>query len=137
MEAPNHALRNLLVALGCCLLVAGAVLLLWFGQVVYQIVTEPEKVRIIQYIMEHVSTEGPIITGSAAESSFEVTLSDSAKAFGFFFLGVLALGVLAGIVKALLSGGVEVIRGALAIQAFPVTGETPQSKQRVYLTRKG
>lgn len=137
MESPIQALRYFLIAIGCCLLIAGSVLLLWFGQMVYQIVTEPEEVRIIQFIMEHISNkEGPVIFGSSSEHKFELSLSESAKTFAFFFLSIFALGVLSGIVKALVSGGVEIIKGALAIPALPEANENSQSSQRIYPTRK-
>lgn len=131
MESPIQLLRYSLIALGACLVIAGGVLFLGFGQLVYDIVNEPEKVRIIQFVLEQISGEGPLISGSSAGSEFELRLSEPAKTFGFFFLGVFALGILAGIVKALVSAGVEIMKGALALQRVTEANETSQANKRV------
>ncbi len=132
MDSPNQALRYFLIALGCCLLVTGGVLLLWFGQIVYQIVTEPEEVRIIQFIMEQVSyKDGSFISGSSSGQKFELILSDSAKTFVFFFLGIFVLGVLSGIIKAIVSSGVEIIKGALAMPTLPKGNDHSRSSHLI------
>lgn len=136
MESPIQFLRYSLIALGACLVLAGGVLLLWFGQLVYDIVNAPEKVRIVQFVLEQISVEGPIISGSSTESEFELSLSEPAKTFGFFFLGVFALGVLAGIVKTLVSAGVEIIKGAMAMQPGTESNGNPQSDKRIHPTHK-
>ena len=136
MESPLQFVRYFLITLGACLLIAGSVLLLWFGQMVYLIVTGPEQVRIIQFILEHITVDGPMVWGASSGEDFELSFSESAKTFCFFFLGVCSLSVLAGIAKSLLSGGVEIIKGALAIQAAPDSGKNSATNSRFSQTHK-
>lgn len=116
MNTNSDTLRHLLLLLGFCLIATGGLLLLWFGHLVFQIVTEPENVRIVEFILENIIVDEPLISGHMADSEFEITLSESGRTFGFFILGIFALGILSGILNTLLTGGVEIMKWAMSIR---------------------
>jgi hypothetical protein len=136
MESTLHYLRYLLITIGIALLAAGGLLLLWGGQLVYQVINQPEQVRVVQFILERITVDAPVVSGTFSGAAFELSLSDSAKTFGFVLLGVFAVGALAGVVKALLLGGIEVIKGALSLKANAEASENSQNNSRVVQTNR-
>ena len=125
-----HILRYLLIALAISLMIGGGLLLLWCGQIVMQIINEPEQVGLLQFIAKQIPNDGPLVFGGTSESNFEINLSGSGKMVIFFVLGIFALGVLAGIVKSLISAGVDIMRAALAIPLPPERDDRPQATNR-------
>jgi len=125
--------RYVLLALGVCLLVAGALLLLWFGLLVQKILMTPGEVQLIEYVAAHIGPDEPLLSGVVAGESFRVKISETGRTFGFFLLGLIALSILAGIVKALVVGGVEIIKGAAAIAVGTPAGEGGKGQRGVHV----
>lgn len=119
-----QGVRYALMGIGVCLLVVGGLLLLWFGLLVQEIVRSPEEVQLIQYVAAHIGTETPVVAGRLGGEDFRLEFSETFRSFGFFFLGLLALSILSGIVKALVIAGVDILKGAMAMEIRD-TGKAP------------
>ncbi len=88
-------------------------LLLYFGVMVFQIIHDPEKVKIVEFVLHHVQIGDKAIYGTLNNRPVEIYLSKSLRTVLFAFLGILMFSALAGIVKALISGGIKIIKLAL------------------------
>ncbi len=106
-------LRRPLVWFGVLIVAVGGFLLLYFGIMVFQVVHDPEKVKIIEFVLHHVQTDDKAIYGTLNNKPVEIYLSKSLRTVLFAFLGILVFSALAGIVKALISGGIKIIKLAL------------------------
>jgi len=103
-------LRTPILATGLILVAMGAVLLIYLGLVVVKVLNTPEEVRIVQFVQEHVQAGERAFSGRIDDREFEVNLSESVRTVSFLLLGVTIFGVLASILRALISGGIELIR---------------------------
>lgn len=108
-------LRIFLICLGAVLIIYGAIMLMFFGNMVYELCTHPERVELVNYILANIKKGGPMAyarTPQGEEMVFEV--SETGKTFGFLVMGMMGLGVLAGVVRAMIWGGVEIIKVTLS-----------------------
>jgi hypothetical protein len=103
-------LRTPILATGIILVAIGAVLLIYLGMMAIKILNTPEDVRIVQFALENVAVGEKALSGHVGDQEFEVNLSAPVRSVLFLFLGVTLFGVLAGILKSLISGGVKLIR---------------------------
>lgn len=103
-------LRKPILATGIILVAIGAVLLIYLGLMAIKILNTPDDVRIVQFALETVSVGEEALSGRIGDQEFEVNLSAPVRSVLFLFLGVVLLGVLAGILKTLIAGGVNLIR---------------------------
>lgn len=109
------AIRGPVLTLGSILVLLGAVLLLFLGAMVYLVITAPQEVAIVQFVLEHVRAGDTAIYGTMKDPqtmqniNFELNWSESVRTVSFLFLGVALLGVLAGIARAIITGGVSLI----------------------------
>jgi hypothetical protein len=108
----NSGAHSLLLALGVLLVGAGGLLLAYLGLLVFQVINSPEKVKIVQFILEHLQIGDKAFYGTVGKETFEVHLTEPVRTAIFFFLGILILGVLARILSTLISSGLEMIRMA-------------------------
>jgi len=102
--------RTPILATGIILVAIGAVLLIYLGLMVIKILNTPEEIRIVQFALENMAVGEEAISGHIGDQEFEVNLSAPIRSALFLFLGVVLFGVLASILKALISGGVALIR---------------------------
>lgn len=115
--SPDHlsAIRRPVLTLGGILVLLGAVLLLFLGAMVWLVITAPQEVAIVQFVLEHVRAGDTAIYGTMKDPqtlqniNFELNWTESVRTISFLFLGVAILGVLAGIAKILISSGVSLI----------------------------
>lgn len=103
-------LRTPILATGILLVGMGAVMLIYLGLMVIKVLNSPEEIRIVQFIQETVGIGDQVFSGNVGEQEIDVHLSESVRTVLFLILGVSLFGVLAGILKALISGGIELIR---------------------------
>lgn len=103
-------LRTPILAIGLLLVGIGAVMLVYLGLMVFKVLNSPEEIRIVQFIQENLSVGDQVISGHVGEQELEVNLSKPIRTVLFLFMGVGLFGVLAGVLKALISGGIELIR---------------------------
>lgn len=124
--------RRLLVICGTALILCGCVFILYFASFVFQIVNQPEDVKIVEYTFNILgkSPPQPSISGTFAHPSdpsqsvaFQMTVSDDIKTFAFFILGIMGLGVLVGIARTLISSGTALVK-----LAFTQKSESPPPK---------
>ena len=112
-EQIPEGIRRPLVWFGILIVAFGGFLLLYLGIVVYQVINNPEKVKIVEFVLRQVQIDDKAIFGSINNKPVEIYLSKELRTVFFVFLGVLMFSALAGIVKALISGGVKIIKVAL------------------------
>ena len=105
-----EGLRTPILATGILLVGMGAVMLIYLGLMVLKVLNTPEEVRIVQFIQETVGIGDQVLFGNVGEQEIDIHLSESVRTVLFLILGVSLFGVLAGILKALISGGIELIR---------------------------
>ena len=106
-------LRAPLAALGLTLVIIGAFLLIYIGYLVYQVINQPEEIRIVEFLLEQVRKEEKVLFGVAADQAFEVSWSESLRTVMFLFIGVMVVGVLASILKTLIGAGIQILRLAV------------------------
>jgi len=115
MNDPLQPVRGPFLTLGSLLVLLGAILLLFLGGMVYFVITAPQDVAIVQFVLNHVRAGDTAIYGTMKDPqtmqniNFELNWSESVRTISFLFLGVAVLGVLAGIARALISGGVSLL----------------------------
>jgi hypothetical protein len=127
-----EGLRTPILATGLLLLGIGAVMLIYLGLMVFKVLNEPEEVRIVQFIQETVSIGDQVFFGNVGEQEIEIHLSESVRTVLFLILGVSLLGVLAGILKVLISGGIELIRLASSPREERSPRDTPDPRNQSY-----
>jgi hypothetical protein len=103
-------MRRPLVLFGVLIVCVGGFLLLYLGIMVFQVIHNPEKVKIVEFALRHIQIDDQAIFGSINHKPIEIYLSKSLKTILFVLSGVLMFWALAGIVKALISGGVKIIK---------------------------
>jgi hypothetical protein len=99
---------------------------------VFQILVTPSEIPIVEFIFDRVKTGDLALFGSILDPSasgndvrFELHWSESVRLICFLFLGTLSVFLLAGVIKVLISSGIELIKLAKA-PAFTGKTENPQ-----------
>ena len=113
IEKILEGVRRPLVLFGVLVVGVGGFLLLYPGIMVFQAINNPEKVKIVEFVLRHIQIDDKVIFGSLNHKPFEVYFSKSFRTVLFVLSGVFMIWVLAGIVKALISGGIKIIKLAL------------------------
>ena len=108
-----ESVRRPLVLFGVLIVGVGGFLLLYLGVMVFQVINNPEKVKIVEFVLRHIQIDDKAIFGSLNHKPFEIYFSKSFRTVLFVLSGVFMIWVLAGIVKALISGGIKIIKLAL------------------------
>jgi hypothetical protein len=108
-----EGVRRPLVLFGVLVVGVGGFLLLYLGIMVFQVINNPEKVKIVEFVLRHIQIDDKAIFGSLNHKPFEIYFSKSFRTVLFVLSGVFMIWVLAGIVKVLISGGVKIIKLAL------------------------
>jgi hypothetical protein len=119
--------RKFLLVFGVILVVFGGIILFYLGYLVLQVINDPEKLRIGQYILEQFKAGDLAFYGNLEEKRFTVHLAEPLKTAIFLFVGVLVVWVLARIVLALVSGGIKMISLSMGRSRPKDTGGTPRS----------
>ncbi len=119
---PGESLRTVLMTIGVVLIGGGAVLLIMMAMLVYQVLTAPQDVMLVQYVLDHVRAGDRGLYGHMTDAAtgrqmdFELNWSDSVRTISFLFLGVAIMGILAAIAKTLVNGGIGLVRLAAPAQ---------------------
>lgn len=112
MEPVVRVLRLIMFGLGSLLVVTGAVLMLYFGLLIYDIASNPDDVALVTFIRDGVESQAPFLKGGTDRASFVLEFSEPAEFFAYLTLGIFALSVMGNIVKALIWSGVEIVKVA-------------------------
>jgi hypothetical protein len=126
-ERSDTFVRKFVLVFGVILVVFGGIILFYLGYLVLQVINDPEKLRIGQYILEQFKTGDLAFYGNLEEKRFTVHLAEPLKTAIFLFVGVLVLWVLARIVQSLISGGIKMISVSMGRSRSKDTGGTPRS----------
>jgi hypothetical protein len=108
-----------LVGVGVVLIIAGTLLLLYLGYTVFRAVDAPQEVALVKFIAGTLRVEDKAIYGHAGSDSFEINVSEPARTVILLFLAAFVLMVLAGIAKALISAGINLVSAAGRLKQPP------------------
>lgn len=112
-ERSDAFVRKFVLVFGVILVVFGGIILFYLGYLVLQVINDPEKLRIGQYILEQFQSGDLAFYGNLEEKRFTVHLSEPLKTAIFLFVGVLVVWVLARIVQSLIAGGIKMITASM------------------------
>ena len=112
-ERSDIFVNKFVLIFGVILVVFGGIILFYLGYLVLQVINDPEKLRIGQYILEQFKAGDLAFYGNLEEKRFTVHLSEPLKTVIFLFVGALVLWVLARIVQSLISGGIKMISASM------------------------
>src|SRR4030042_3918980 len=93
-----EGVRRPLVLFGVLIVGVGGFLLVYLGIMVFQVINDPEKVKIIEFVLRNIRIDDKAIYGSINHKPFEIYFSKSLKSVLFVLSGVFMLWALAGIV---------------------------------------
>ena len=102
--------RKPLFILGALLVCLGGIVLLYLGLVVFNVINNPEQVRIVELVLSYVKVDEVIASFTYGDKKADVTISESARLIIFLFFGIVLLSILAGILRVLISGGISIIK---------------------------
>lgn len=125
MELPSRETRGKIMEspfalVGLALVTGGIALLLYIGYTAFLVMTAPNDVPIVRYVLEHLATGDRIIYGHGGRDTFELNVTQPVRTVTLVFLGIMIFGILAGIAKAIITAGMQLVRfGSEAGAATP------------------
>jgi hypothetical protein len=131
MEQPSDAfVRKFVLVFGVLLVVFGGVILFYLGYLALQVITDPEKVRVAEYILEQFEAGDLALYGNLEDKRYTIHLAEPLKIAIFLFIGALIVWVVARIVLSLISGGIQMLSFAMGRfkggGGIPRTGNSPE-----------
>ena len=103
-------LNKAFAALGVVMVVAGVALLGYLGYTIFQIITTPEQVGFVKFLLSHLGAGDKLIYGHAGNEPFELNLAEPARTVLLLFFGLAIFWIMAGIAKAIISAGIGIVR---------------------------
>jgi hypothetical protein len=111
-----------LLGLGIALIIAGTLLLIFLGYTVFRAVDAPQEVALVKFIASELRVEDKAVYGHAGRDTFEINVSEPARTIVLLFLAAFVLMVFAGIAKALIAAGINLVTAAGRLRQQPETG---------------
>ena len=108
-----------LVGAGVALIVIGTLVLIFLGYTVFRAVDAPQEVALVKFVAGTLRVEDKAIYGHAGTDTFEINVSEPARTVILLFLAAFVLMVLAGIAKALISAGINLVSAAGRLKEDP------------------
>lgn len=108
-----------LVGVGVALIIAGTLLLIFLGYTVFRAVDAPQEVALVKFIAGTLRVEDKAIYGHAGRDTFEINVSEPTRTIVLLFLAAFVLMVFAGIAKALISAGINLVSAAGRLRQQP------------------
>ena len=87
-----EGVRRPLVLFGVLIVGVGGFLLLYLGIMVFQVINNPEKVKIVEFVLRHIQLDDKAIFGSLNHKPFEIYFSKSFRTVLFVLSGVFMFG---------------------------------------------
>ena len=112
-SAVYKAVVGVVSALGCVCIAAGTAVALYAGWVVFLLIEDPKRVALVSYLIDLSSQNLRAAHGSIDGRPFDIELGEPVYWLIFLLAGVLMLGIVAGVAKALVSVGIELLRPAI------------------------
>ena len=108
-----------LVGAGVALIVVGTLLLIFLGYTVFRAVDAPQEVALVKLVAGTLRVEDKAIYGHAGSDTFEINVSEPARTVILLFLAAFVLMMLAGISKALIAAGINLVSAAARLKEDP------------------
>jgi hypothetical protein len=108
-----RALAGVLVVLGCLCLAAGSAIALYAGWIVLLILTDPTRVALVAYLIELGQTELHAVRINIENQAIDIELGEPMYWLLLLLVGVLLIGVISGVAKALVAVGIQILRAGL------------------------
>lgn len=102
--------RTLLLVFGYTLIGLGTACLLYLAIIVFQIIDSPEQVRIVEFVLKYIPSGDRAAYGHIGQQPFELNLGQSVRTVLFLLIGMMILTGIASIARALITGGIELLR---------------------------
>jgi hypothetical protein len=103
------SIRKFVLVLGSALVLIGAMLMIYFGVIVCRVVQRPNDVPLVQYAMDRIASGDRTVYGNVGKDTIDISVSESTRAAAFLFIGVISLAILARVIRAIISGGLEMV----------------------------
>ena len=126
-ERSDTFVRKFVLVFGVLLVVFGGVILFYLGYLALQVITDPEEVRVVEYILEQFKSGDLALYGNLEDKRYTIQLAEPLKTAIFLFIGALIVWVVARIVLTLVSGGIKMISLSMGRSRSKDTGETSRS----------
>ena len=105
---------KLLVLSGSVLIIAGVVVLLFIGQLIYQLFYEPDNIYLIKYLMDTIDLSDKAFFGRINDAPFYIHVSDPIKYF-LYLMGIgIILTIVVSILRSVIVAGTTLIKVAYA-----------------------
>ena len=117
-------LGGILTLVGVALVAAGVGLLGFLGVAIFQIIDAPENVGIVKLVLAKLAVGEKMIYGHSGSEAFELSMTEPALTVILLFLAVMIFSMIAGIAKAIIAAGVNMI-GVMSSMA-KVQADAPQ-----------
>ncbi len=106
----NESVKGLTYWVGISLVCAGSISLIYLAISVFQVVQSPSESELVSWVITSVSNSELLLNGHMGDKIFEVHASRPLHYLFLGIIGLLAIGILARVVGALITGGVSLIR---------------------------
>jgi hypothetical protein len=115
------------LGLGVALIIAGTLLLFFLGYTVIRAIDAPQEVPVVKLIVSELRAEDKAVYGHAGRDTFEINVSEPTRTIVLLFLAAFVLMVFAGIAKALIAAGINLVSaaGRLTQQPDATTASSP------------
>jgi hypothetical protein len=102
------------MVLGCVCILAGSLIALYAGWIALLLVREPQGIAIISYLTDLGTQKLHAARGSIGDHGFTLELGEPVYWLIVLLIGVLLLGIVASVAKALISVGIALLRPVFA-----------------------
>jgi hypothetical protein len=107
------AIAGVLVAVGCVCIAAGGAIAAYAGWVVYLLIEDPKRIALVSHLIELGPKKLEAARGSIDGRAFSIELGEPMYWLILLVIGVLLLAIVAGLAKAFIRLGVELVRPAI------------------------
>ena len=96
---------------GAILVIVGTILLLMLGFALITVINEPKEMALFELLYEETANEGSALAGHLAELQFDIKIGEPLRSLLFVVLIVWVLSAIVGMIRGLVSSGLELLRG--------------------------
>lgn len=105
----HHGASVLLIVLGVVLVVIGALMLVYLGMTVLDILKAPGDTELVTLILEQTSEQGQAFFGTFGQSKIEFTLGEPLRTMLFVLVLLWILGAVLRIIMAIIGAGRDLV----------------------------
>ncbi len=106
-----------LTILGGGLMAVAMVILFYICSTVFQIMSDPGQVKLVQFLMEKVNDSDRAVYGTVDKKDFDIRLGEPLRYVMYFFTGAVVLSILSGIFSGLITSGAQLLKMGMAVSA--------------------